>query len=496
MKLKKLVKIVPEAPIKGPKDVEITGLCSNSRLVAPGDLFVVKKGRVYDGHDYISGAIASGAAAILTDIYDPFLKQIPQVIHPNVSAIEGLLAAHFYGNPSEKLHLVGVTGTNGKTTCSYLIKHMFDSSGIACGLTSTVENIIGENRYPATRTTADVTSNHKLLHEMTRSACQAAVMEVSSHALDQGRLDQVYFKTAIFTNLSQEHLDYHLSMEEYAKAKACLFRDLNVPGSCAIVNVDDPYSEVMLKECSARIIRYGFGEKADVQASQVQLSTEGTHFVVSFEGKEQAFFWKMAGEYNVYNALTAISLGLSLGRSLEDLAQVLPEFTGAPGRLESVPNSLGVNVFVDYAHTPHALENVLKCLKEVTAGKIITVFGCGGDRDKEKRPMMGAAAEAFSDRLVITSDNPRTEPPMAIIEEVATGLKGLIPQHVEEDREKAIELAIEKAVKGDVVLIAGKGHERSQTFAHHTIPFDDKEVASKICIQKSTTLQESGSVIL
>ena len=486
LKLKKLFKDIPVKEIKGSKEVEITGLCSNSKLVAPGNLFLAKKGLTHDGSRFIPDAINAGAAAVLTDIYNPFLTDIVQIVHPDVAKVEAELAAQFYNHPTDALFLVGITGTNGKTTTSYLIKHLLDYFKDPCGLIGTIEWIVGKNVFPSTLTTSDLITNYKLLYEMGANGCKSAVMEVSSHALDQGRVSAIEFDVAVFTNLTQDHLDYHHTMEHYAESKAKLFSSL-LPSSrkpfvkTAVVNTDSPWADLILKECKAQKITYGISSAADLTAKNIQLNSQGMQFVVCYQGKETPFCCPLIGRYNVYNCLAAIAVLLSRDFPLEKILKALGSFSQVAGRLERVSNPQGLNIFVDYAHTDDALKNVLATLHEIKQGKIITVFGCGGNRDVGKRPKMAAAAEAFSDEVIVTSDNPRNEDPLEIIQQILPGFSNQKAPTVIPDRTEAIFEAVRRAGKEDIVLIAGKGHETYQIFAQKTIHFDDRIVAQQAC---------------
>lgn len=478
MNLKALIADLPVELYKGGKDVSITGLCSHSKLVAPGNLFIAKKGTVDDGAKYIEEALASGAAAILTDLPNPFLKDIVQIIASDVRAVEAELAARYYGNPSHSLFMVGITGTNGKTTTSYLVKHIFDTFGISCGMIGTIEYIIGQHHFAAQLTTPEVITNQKLLREMVKQKSEAAVMEVSSIGLEQKRVAKIDFDVAIFSNLSQEHLDYHATMEAYADAKAKLFEDLK-PEGIAILNADSPSSERMAKDCAAPIMTYGFDREADLYAHSIELMPDHTRFSVTYQGQTLPFSWKLIGRFNIYNCLAAMGAALCKGIPFEVLPGAVARFPSVSGRLELVENLSNLHIYVDYAHTPDALEKSLLSLFEIKNGKILTVFGCGGNRDRAKRPQMAKAVEKYSDFAFVTSDNPRTEDPLTICMEIA---QGFTTQNfaIEVDRRMAIERAIEMAAPGDLILIAGKGHETYQIFAHQTLPFDDHQVAQEI----------------
>ncbi len=482
MKLKVLLKDLPEVQLKGSKEQEITGITSNSKLVSPGCLFVAKKGRQVDGSTFIPEAISSGASAILTDIYDPSLKDVCQLIHPDVVTYEAKLAASYYEHPSKELWTVGVTGTNGKTTTTFAIKHLLDASLVPTGLIGTIEYVVGPRRYIASRTTPDVCANHKLLREMVTGGCRACVMEVTSHALDQGRVAEIEFDVAVFANFSHEHLDYHKTMDEYFKAKAKLFQNLK-SRSVSLLNADDPWVMQCKHLTASSVMTFGIEEHADLMAKDIRFDPTGTHFTIEYAQQEMAFYWPLVGRFNVYNALSAIGVGIIKGYRLDEIATRLASFRSAPGRLESIANPLGLQIYVDYAHKPEALRNVLETLKELAPRRIITVFGCGGDRDRDKRALMAEVSEEFSDLTIITSDNPRSEDPLAIIKAIESGFTNGDKYLVEPDRKKAISLAINKAEPNDIILIAGKGHEAQQIFASHSIDFDDRIVA-KECIEQ------------
>jgi UDP-N-acetylmuramoyl-L-alanyl-D-glutamate--2,6-diaminopimelate ligase len=491
MKLKKLLKDLPLHQIRGSKEIEITGISANSKLVAPGNLFVAKKGRSVNGAQFIPEAISAGATAVITDIFDPTLKNVTQIICSDVSSVEGPLAAHYYQFPSEELLMIGITGTNGKTTTSFLIKHLLDKELGPCGLIGTIEYIIGDHRYQATHTTPEVASNHKLLREMLHQRCLAAVTEVTSHALDQGRVSSIDYDVAVFTNLSHEHLDYHRSMEEYSLAKNKLFRLLTREPhpkkkypKAAIVNSDDSYHQIILRECKAPVITYGIDQPADIQAFNIKLSAAGSKFLINYQGEKVEFSLPLIGRFNIYNSLATIAFGISQHIPLEKIAAAVKTFPCIPGRLEKISNSQELKIYVDFAHTPDALVNVLKCLKELCRGRLLTLFGCGGDRDPFKRPKMAQACEQFSDFCLVTTDNPRSEDPLSIIRQICEGFKSQANYAIELERRKAIERIIRMATPNDIVLIAGRGHEPYQLFAHHTIEFDDRKVVKQFLQDK------------
>ncbi|MBU6383866.1 MAG: UDP-N-acetylmuramoyl-L-alanyl-D-glutamate--2,6-diaminopimelate ligase [Verrucomicrobia bacterium] len=448
MKLKSLAR---SFQIKGSKEVEVTGISSDSRTVAPGNLFIAKRGGTFDGAQFILQAIKAGAVAVVTDLYDPFL-QVSQVIHPSPHLIEATLAARYYKEPSKELFVVGVTGTKGKTTTTYLIQHAL---GPACGLTSTVETVIGDHRVDSTLTTHDVIANQKVLREMVQRGCKEAVLEVSSHGLVQHRVDEISFDVGVFTNLYPDHLDYHLTLEEYAAAKRQLFERAKK----GIFNADSPWASFM-----GRGLTFGI-EQGEIRAENLQLGAERTQFCV----QGVSFTMPLIGRFNVYNALAAIAVGLERGKTLQGLSASLATFGSVPARLQRMRN-----VFIDFAHTGDALANVLSTLKEIARGKVIVVFGCGGNRDPQRRVGMAKAADALADVSIITNDNPRKEDPQEIARQIVSEFRA--PPLVELDRKKAIEMALRMARPEDLVLIAGKGHERMQIFSEQTIPFDDAEV--------------------
>lgn len=481
MKLKDLLRKVPIQQVRGAKNLVINGISAHSKQIGPGYLFVAKKGASDDGSRYIPEAIQNGATAILSDLYDPSLRDVTQLIVDNVLETEALLSACFYGFPSQDLFTVGITGTNGKTTTAHLVKCLLDRLGSSCGLIGTISYILGDEEYDATRTTPDVETNHRFLHEMLVRENRSAVMEVTSHALTQGRVLEIDYDVAVFTNLSQDHLDYHKTMEEYALAKRKLF--LQNP-SWAVVNADDPWHTKILEGFKGKLITYGVDAPADLHVTQTALSSSGTEVVIRYREEDYPCSWPLVGRYNIYNCLAAMGVALCKGLSLEKIIPAMRELLPVPGRLEPVPNALGLKVYVDYAHSDDALKKVLTCLQEMTTGKIITVFGCGGDRDVGKRPKMAQICEKYSTVSIVTTDNPRSEHPEKIASDILKGFSDADHYLVELDRRKAIEKAISLATEEDVVLIAGKGHEPYQVLAHQTIPFDDRTVAQELCVRE------------
>lgn len=492
MKLKTLIKGIPQLTIQGARDVSITGICAHSSFVVPGNLFIARKGARFDGSQFIPEAVLSGAIAVLTDIFDPSLKSVTQLLHPDPQSIEAELAKRFYQNPSQNLYMVGITGTNGKTTSAYLMKAVLEHVGVSTGLISSIEYQVGCQRYQASHTTPDVLTCQKLLKEMQIKACQAAVMEVTSHALIQERVKGIEFDAALFTNLTQDHLDYHGTMEGYAVAKRKLFEHLVVSAKknpVAVVNADDPYVEAVTAVPGLNRTFYGLSSGVDVQAEEVEQSVCGTTFTVCAFGQRSRVHLPLIGLFNVYNALGVIAIGLARSIPLEIICEALSQFSGVPGRLERVPNAQNLQIFVDFSHTPAALEHTLRSLHALCKGRIFCIFGCGGDRDQTKRPLMAQAVEKWADVSIVTSDNPRREDPECIAQEIIQGFKNPDAAVVQLDRRQAIAHALSEVHEEDIVLIAGKGHETYQIFAHKTVDFDDRQVASELCEEKPLKAQ-------
>ncbi|MCI0382690.1 MAG: UDP-N-acetylmuramoyl-L-alanyl-D-glutamate--2,6-diaminopimelate ligase [Chlamydiae bacterium] len=481
MNLKQLLKNFPEILVKGNRDIEVANLCNNSKLATPGSLFIARKGKKFDGNLFIPEAISGGSVAVLTDVYDPFLDVV-QLIYPQVEEIEPRLAAEFYGHPSKQLSLIGITGTNGKTTTSFLIYHLLNHSGLKTGVIGTIEWIIGDRHFPSTMATYDVVTNQRLLSEMVEAGCKAVTMEVSSHGLDQGRIREIAFTTAVFTNLTLDHLDYHITLDHYLRSKLKLFEMIDEKAT-AVINADDPHSSRFSEVTKAKKLKFGIeSETADMKGKILRMTEKFVQFEVSFEGKKTVFQVGLIGKFNVYNILGAIAVGLSFGISLDASSEILSKFKGVEGRLQKIENGLGLNIFVDYAHTEDGLKNVLSTLHPLrkSSAKIITVFGCGGDRDKSKRKEMGKVAAQLSDLSYVTTDNPRGEDPQEIVKEILEGFAFHKDKVVVElDRKAAIEKAIAHAKRDDFILIAGKGHEKKQVFSHKTVDFDDVEIAMK-----------------
>lgn len=461
--------------------VAFSGVQCDSRRIKPGDLFVAIAGSRDEGSKYAGVALAKGAVAIVSETpLRDCAKSL--ILVKDARRTLACLASALSGWPARTLRVYGITGTNGKTTTAWLLREMLRAGGRTPGLLTTVKVEYGGREIPATRTTPDACELQSLLAAMQGAGCDSAVMEVSSHALDQQRVACVRFAGAAFTNLSQDHLDYHLSMEAYFEAKQKLFAQLakENPGVPAICFRDAGYGERMvayIKTLPLKLVTCGFSKESDLRAEEVALTTDGSRFIlVTPDGRRNPVRTHLAGRYNIANMLCAAGLALEAGVALESVASALEEAKPRWGRLERVPAAVPATVFVDYAHTDDALTNVLTTLREMTQGRLTVVFGCGGDRDRKKRPLMGRACAALADRLLITSDNPRAEEPMAIIGEILAGVPEGTDYVVEPDRRAAIRRALLGTAAGDVVVVAGKGHEPFQELAARTIPFDDRQV--------------------
>ena len=469
----------PQISLSGIPDAEITGICEDSRQVQPGGVFIARPGTKADGSQFLADAAARGAVAAVSPSKVSQVK-LPQIVVQDANSAASILANIFHGNPAQKVRMLGVTGTNGKTTTTYLVRHILSKIKTRCGMIGTVEIDDGRTRHEATMTTPSATDIAALLASMRDKGCRACAMEVSSHALDQGRVAGVSFAGAAFTNLTGDHLDYHKTMENYAGAKARLFESLSETG-VAVVNADDKATERMVRDCRGRVIRFGFGKTADYRARDVAITSGGSNFILHTPDGRAEVNMSLIGRHNIENALAAAALvGEVFGLSVHQIAAGLKDAQGAPGRLQAVRAGQPFAVLVDYAHTDDALENVLSALRPLTRGKLRVLFGCGGDRDRTKRPRMARTAEKLADAIYITSDNPRTEDPRSILNEVAAGLSqaGRARAVVEIDRRLAIGRIMNDAEPGDVVLIAGKGHENYQIIGTEKRHFDDVEEAA------------------
>jgi len=487
MRLRELVAPLGEAITHGDLDREVTGLTDDSRRVSTGALFVAVKGVQSDGHRYLGQAVAAGAGALVVESGRVPADTLGSVGVPVIEVrdsrhVLGVLASRFYGDPSARLRMIGVTGTNGKTTTTYLCKAILEAAGAKVGLIGTVAYLIGEERIPAVHTTPGAVELQGLFRKMVDAGRDAAVMEVSSHALALDRTAGCLFGTAVFTNLTQDHLDFHADMEAYFQAKLKLFTGLGPQGR-AIVNRDDPYGSRVMAATRARVWTYAIDEPADLRAENVSMSLAGVHFTARTPAGTAALHSPLVGRHNVSNILAAVGVGLEQGIALPTIGVGIARLQNVPGRFERVEAGQPFTVIVDYAHTDDALYRLLSTAEAVKTGRIITVFGCGGDRDRGKRPKMGRVAARYSDVVVVTSDNPRTEEPEAIIREVIPGVEAGLRETgrgryvVHADRRAAIEEAVRLAQPSDLVLIAGKGHEDYQVIGTTKYPFDDRVVA-------------------
>ena len=483
--MSQLLSELRDVAASGPLEVEVTGLAYDSRRVEPGFLYCALKGEKADGLEFVDAAIEAGAVGVLSD-HPPTHASVAwlRTARPRRAMAEA--AAAFHHHPSEKLRVAGVTGTNGKTTVAFLLHHLMKTSLHRAGLIGTVKYDDGLESQKATHTTPESVDLQGWLARMLENQCGGVAMEVSSHALALDRVHRIAFDAAIFTNLTQDHLDYHGTMESYFEAKALFFDQLaNQPTKkpTAVINIDDPTGRRLVGRLGKRVkvIRYGLGPGADFRASNVRFDATGATYQLEVRVRKLLVRLPLIGRFNVYNSLAALAGATACGLNLREAVATLALAPQVPGRLENIAEKRAFRVIVDYAHTPDALENALGTLRELGPRRLITVFGCGGDRDRAKRPRMGAAAERLSDFTILTSDNPRSEEPAAIIDEIKAGLKGSAFQVIP-DRAEAIARAIDLAHEGDTILIAGKGHEDYQIFADRTIDFDDRKVARR-CLE-------------
>ncbi|HEU5064100.1 MAG TPA: UDP-N-acetylmuramoyl-L-alanyl-D-glutamate--2,6-diaminopimelate ligase [Solirubrobacterales bacterium] len=469
MRLAELAAAQEGARIVGEDTVEIADLAYDSRKVEPGTLFFCVVGEKADGHEFGPRAVEDGAAALVVERELTELA-VPQVVVPDSRAAMAPLAARFWGDPTAKLQMVGVTGTNGKTTTTFLVHEILKAADVRCGLLGTVKQVVGGVEKEVVRTTPEAIELQRTFRQMLEGGDEACAMEVSSHAMTLHRADAIHFEVVLFTNLTQDHLDFHADMEDYFHAKRKLFE---MGAGTRIVNVDDPYGRRLAEEFEC-VTFSAEGAEADYSAHEVEFDAGGATFRIG----EQQLRTGLPGHFNVANALGAFAAAEALGVGSEIAAAGLARAARVPGRFEPIDEGQGFSVLVDYAHTPDSLENVLRAARRLTQGRLIAVFGAGGDRDRDKRPKMGRAGAELSDLTVITSDNPRSEDPEAIVAEVAAGAEGAAELEVVVDRREAIALALGRAAPGDTVVIAGKGHEQGQEFEDgRKIPFDDREVA-------------------
>ncbi len=454
-------------------EIEITGVTSDSRVVKEGYAFVCIKGPVNDGHKFAVTAAEKGAAVVIAE-QDTGVKN--QILVEDSLAVFSDMCAAWFKNPAKSLKLIGVTGTNGKTSVTYMIKKILEAQGEKVGLIGTIQNMIGDKVLPSKNTTPGVYELNSLFAEMRDGGCTYAVMEISSHALDQRRVYGLEFETAIFTNLTQDHLDYHITMENYLEAKKKLFRMCKT----AILNADDPYSEKIAEGLSCKVVTYCAGNNGNYNAKAVKYRPESIEYELLSESSIDHIKVNTGGKFTVYNSLCAIACVSELGYPISSSAKALSTLEGVKGRAEVVECDRDFTVIIDYAHTPDGLKNILTTFKECECNRLTVVFGCGGDRDKTKRPIMGSIAARYADNVIVTSDNPRSEDPSAIINDILVGMDGSVtPYKVIENRVEAIKYAIATARKDDIIVLAGKGHETYQILKDETIHLDEREVVAE-----------------
>ena len=485
MRLQELLKSAGMAT--GLADAEISSLCHDSRRATPGCLYFAVPGATHDGSTFIAEAVSNGATGVVTSS-PPDSSACPMVVVSDVRSAMADIAAAFHNHPDHSLKCIGVTGTNGKTTTTFLARHILDSNSQRCGLIGTVKYIVAGTERPAPHTTPESLDLLEILAEIRDTGGRAAAIEVSSHALVLQRVRGIEFNAAVFTNLTQDHLDFHGTMDAYYDAKASLFESLcnqSTKRGRAIINSDDRFGLRLIDQFSkkTKIITYGRNVHADYRASSIRIEAKGTTFALETRGKSFLVRLPLIGLFNVYNALAAIAAAVTCGVEARAAVDAVAKCPQVPGRLERIPCKRNFQVFVDYAHTDDALRNVLSTLRELQPARIITVFGCGGDRDRSKRPLMAKAAEELSNHVILTSDNPRSEDPERILDEIEKGLRRKSHDRIA-DREAAIRHAVELAAPGDIVLIAGKGHEKTQESRGVKIPFDDVDIAQKAISDK------------
>ena len=463
------------------RNLQMVRVCADSRQVRPGDIFVAVRGPSLDGHEYIAQAIAAGARIVVAEREVSVPQGVTLVKAADTTGLAGELAQLRQGNPAEKMSVLGVTGTKGKTTVAYLTRAILAAGGYRCGMIGTIEYDLGLEKRPADNTTPGAMQLAEMMGAMAAAGLPALVMECSSHGLDQGRTSGIRFRAAAFTNLTGDHLDYHKDQESYFRAKSLLFSGLN-RGATAVVNADDPAGARLTKLTAATVWQYGLERRCEISAAVHDLDLRGGEFTLSLLGRSLRVRTPLAGRHNISNCLAAAGLAHAAGMSLDTIARGIETFGGVPGRLERVDAGREFTVLVDYAHTDDSLRATLATIRDLRPRRIIVVFGCGGDRDRTKRPRMAAVTEKLADRIIVTNDNPRTEDPAAIIAEIRAGFSPAGRERVieEPDRRAAIERAISEAAGGDVVLIAGKGHEDYQIIGKEKVHFDDRETAREI----------------
>ena len=474
MLLSCLAKATPHTLIG--EDVEVNELRYNSRKVEKGDVFCCVVGTFADGHKYAAQAVEAGAAALVVE--RQLDLDVPQILVENTRIAMAEMAAAYYGNPADEMVMVGITGTNGKTSTSYMLKSIAERMGKKVGLIGTIRNMIGDIIIDTERTTPESVDLQRILRQMKDENVDVVIMEVSSHSLDQKRVHGISYDVGCFTNLTQDHLDYHKTFENYFAAKKLMFAQCEK----AVINLDDSYAADMVAGVDIPMLTVGVREQADVTASEIDITTRGVQFDFNYRNVTSRFNVPIPGLFSVFNAMSAAGIALSLGWTLDSIKYGLEHMVSVSGRLEPLPTGKNeFTVLLDYAHTPDALENLLKTVRGFATGRVVTLFGCGGDRDHAKRPIMGEIAGRFSDFAIVTSDNPRSEDPMEIIASVEDGVKKSGCEYVViENRRDAIEYALKNANKNDVIILAGKGHENYQEINGGKQPFDEKEIVAEI----------------
>ncbi|PFW92511.1 UDP-N-acetylmuramoyl-L-alanyl-D-glutamate--2,6-diaminopimelate ligase [Bacillus pseudomycoides] len=486
MKLHTLVSCLHDFPVVPKENPEITSIEADSRKVTNGSLFVCMKGYTVDSHDFAKQAAAQGAAAIVAE--RPLDVDVPVVLVKNTYRSLAVLADYFYGQPTHKLHLIGITGTNGKTTTSHIMDEIMRAHGHKTGLIGTINMKIGDETFEVKNTTPDALTLQQTFRRMVEQNVNSAVMEVSSHALSLGRVHGCDYDVAVFTNLTQDHLDYHKTMEEYKHAKGLLFAQLGNSyhhnrGKYAVLNSDDPVTEEYMRSTAATVITYGIDTHSDIMAKDIVMTSGGTTFTLVTPSESVNITMKLIGKFNVYNVLAAIAATLVSGVTLQTIIHVVTNLTGVPGRFEVVDGGQDYTVIVDYAHTPDSLENVLTTAKQFAKGNVYCIVGCGGDRDRTKRPIMAGVATEYATHAILTSDNPRSEDPQAILDDMLAGAKGN-NYEVIVDRKEAIFHGVSEAKAEDIIIIAGKGHETYQIIGKEVHHFDDREIAKEAITER------------
>ncbi len=486
--LKDIISTLDVQQVQGDQNVSIQDITADSRAVKLNSLFIALDGATVDGHNYIDKAVAAGAVAVIVSKPVTVPDDVCVITVSDTRQAMMVCVPYFFDYPANRMRMVGVTGTNGKTTTTHMIRHILKAQGHKVGVIGTVHIMIGDTSYPIHNTTPDVVDLQHILYQMVQENVEYCVMEVSSHALALGRVSGVEFDTAVFTNLTQDHLDFHKTFENYLAAKCKLFEQVSASDQVkdnkgAVINIDDSYGHRVMEKTTAPTITYSTLGKGTLNASDVHMSTKNSQYTVNYKGESYPVSMNTTGLFNVYNTLAAIGACLQEGISMEAIDTALKTFSSVPGRFELIEEGQDFAVVVDYAHTPDGLQNILETAKAIKENRIIIVFGCGGDRDATKRPIMGRIAAEYGDKIYVTSDNPRTEDPVQIVKDVEVGVKEALRDgtsyEVIVDRREAINHAIHDAKAGDIVIIAGKGHENYQILKNETIHFDDREEARK-----------------